>query len=134
MGAQQTQTLQKLHSQKWVRSQNGIFAGVCEGLGKSFDIDPWLIRLVWLASILALGTGFLVYLIFAFCLPREDRLYDAEQNKLLGVCYRISQSTGLDVGLVRAGAIMLALASLGTTVIGYFIRARSTEMLYIRCT
>ena len=67
------------------------------------------------------GTGFLVYIIFALCLPREDRIHDAEQNKLLGVCYRISQSTGLDVGLVRAGAVMLGLASLGTTVIGYFI-------------
>jgi phage shock protein C len=106
---------------RWVRSQEGIFAGVCEGVGRRFGIDPWVIRLGWLLSVFALGTGLFLYIILAFCLPREDQLSEAYKNKFLGVCSRISASTGLEIGLVRSIAVMLGVASLGTTFIGYII-------------
>ena len=44
-------------------------AGVCAGLAEYFDLDPTLVRVVWLLAIFFAGTGFLVYLILWIVLP-----------------------------------------------------------------
>lgn len=106
---------------KWVRSVDGIFAGVCAGLGKRFGVDPWLLRVFWLGSILVFGSGLFLYIIAAVALPREDRQSQALDKRFLGVCGRIASNSGLEVGLVRAAAILLALASFGATIVGYFV-------------
>ena len=110
-----------IQSKQWYRSNEGLIAGVCEGLGRRFDVDPWLVRIGWLISVLALGTGLLLYVILAFCLPREDALIEAQEKRFLGVCARISRSTGIDVGLVRTGCVLLALGSMGATIVGYVV-------------
>lgn len=46
-------------------------AGVCSGLGDYFDIDPTIIRLIWLAMIFAVGTGVLAYIIAWIIVPEE---------------------------------------------------------------
>lgn len=38
-------------------------AGVCGGLGQYFNIDPTLIRIIFLVALLCGGSGFLIYLI-----------------------------------------------------------------------
>lgn len=103
----------------WTRSTDGILAGVCHGLAKRFGVDPWLIRILWLVTILAYGTGFLLYVVLAFCLPREDRVHAAYDKRVLGVCSRLSRATGIDVGLVRATTVLLAFASFGATLLAY---------------
>lgn len=110
-----------IYNRRWLRSTDGYLAGVCEGLGRSFGIDPWLVRIGLVISIFAFGTGALLYLILAICLPREDRVEAAERKKLLGVCRRLAQHTGLEVGVVRVLTVMLALASMGVTVVGYLV-------------
>jgi phage shock protein C len=106
---------------KWVRGCDGLVAGVCEGLGKRFGVDPWLVRLLWLVSILALGTGLLAYVILAFTLPREDRIAEAHEKKILGVSGRIARVTGMEIGLVRALTVTAALFSFGATLVGYVV-------------
>ena len=44
-------------------------AGVCGGLAEYFDIDPTLIRVLWLLLVLCGGTGVLAYLILWIALP-----------------------------------------------------------------
>ena len=44
-------------------------AGVCAGLADYFDLDPTLVRVVWLLAIFFAGTGFLVYLVLWIVLP-----------------------------------------------------------------
>jgi len=44
-------------------------AGVCSGLAEYFDLDPTVIRLVWLLLVLFAGTGVLVYIILWIVLP-----------------------------------------------------------------
>lgn len=105
----------------WVRSQRGMIAGVCEGLGRKFNIEPWIIRLIWIASILLFGTGLLFYVILAFCLPRDDRLGEAFNPRFLGVCSNVAKETGIEVGLVRTAAVLIALGSFGTALVGYII-------------
>ena len=46
-------------------------AGVCAGVGVYFGIDPTVVRVVWLLSILALGFGVLLYLICWAVLPQD---------------------------------------------------------------
>ncbi len=106
---------------KWVRNCDGLVAGVCEGLGKRFGMDPWLVRVLWLVSIMAFGTGLLAYIILAFTLPREDRMAEAHQKKVLGVSSRLARATGMEIGLVRALTVTAALMSFGATLVGYVV-------------
>ena len=106
---------------RWTRSKDGLVAGVCAGIGRRFDIDPWLVRFGWLVSVCFFGTGLAAYLILAFCLPREDEILEAQGRRFLGVCSRISRSTGYDVGLLRVLAVVLGIASFGLTVLVYFV-------------
>lgn len=50
-------------------NQNKMIAGVCGGLGEFFDIDPTLIRLLWVIFALAAGSGLLVYIASAIIIP-----------------------------------------------------------------
>jgi phage shock protein C len=46
-------------------------AGVCGGLGEYFDIDPTIIRLIWLAMLFAVGSGVLAYIIAWIIVPEK---------------------------------------------------------------
>lgn len=46
-------------------------AGVCGGLGEYFDIDPILIRFLWLLFILLGGSGILAYIIGIVVIPES---------------------------------------------------------------
>jgi phage shock protein C len=53
-----------------VRSTNDKkIAGVAAGLADYFDLDPTIIRLVWLLAVLFAGTGLIAYLILWIALP-----------------------------------------------------------------
>ena len=44
-------------------------AGVCAGLADYFDLDPTIVRVVWLLAVLCAGTGLLLYIILWIVLP-----------------------------------------------------------------
>jgi phage shock protein PspC (stress-responsive transcriptional regulator) len=46
-----------------------IIGGVCAGMGAYWDIDPLIVRIIFLALLLAGGIGALVYLILYIVLP-----------------------------------------------------------------
>jgi len=48
-----------------------MLAGVCGGLGTYFNIDPVIIRLLWVLAIFAAGTGVLAYIIAWIIIPEE---------------------------------------------------------------
>jgi len=54
-------------------SKNKVFAGVCGGLGEYFNIDPALIRLIWLLVVIFTGLipGIVTYLIAIFIVPAK---------------------------------------------------------------
>ena len=56
-----------------VKKERKIF-GVCSGLGDYFDIDPTIIRVIFLASVLLFGTGVLLYIILAIVMPDESSI------------------------------------------------------------
>ena len=51
--------------------QNKKIAGVCAGFGRYLDVDPVLIRIVWLALAFGTGIGFIGYLIAWIVMPKD---------------------------------------------------------------
>ena len=53
---------------------NRLLAGVCSGLGEYFEIDPIIIRIIWIILIIG-GYGILLYLLFWLIVPRKPLLH-----------------------------------------------------------
>ena len=49
-------------------------AGVCGGLAKYLDIDPTVVRIIFLVLLFMVGGGLLIYLIIWICAPEEPEL------------------------------------------------------------
>ena len=56
-----------------VKKDKKIF-GVCGGLGSYFEIDPTIIRALFLISVIVFGTGLLIYIILALVMPEEGTI------------------------------------------------------------
>lgn len=52
------------------RTDNKI-AGVCGGLAQYFDVDPVIIRLIWIFFIFLGGSGIILYIIAWIIVPLE---------------------------------------------------------------
>lgn len=53
--------------------QNGIIAGVCGGLGAYFDINPWIIRAIFvLLTLLGGFPGIIIYAILWITMPKAQ--------------------------------------------------------------
>ena len=48
-----------------------MIAGVCGGIAEYFEVDPTLVRLIWVAVSLLAGVGILLYLIMWVVMPLE---------------------------------------------------------------
>ena len=61
------------------RSNNGMIAGVCGGIANYFNIDPTIVRLIWVAvSLLSASVpGVFIYIICSFVIPEEPDGFDS---------------------------------------------------------
>ena len=65
----------KVTKKRLYRSEdNSKLFGVCGGIAEYFDIDPTLVRVVWLMLVFAAGTGILAYIACAICMPKKSEL------------------------------------------------------------
>ncbi len=55
-------------------SDQKMFLGVCGGLGEYFDVDPSMVRIVFVVSTLLAGTSIAVYAVLALIMPSEASL------------------------------------------------------------
>jgi phage shock protein PspC (stress-responsive transcriptional regulator) len=55
-------------------SNDKVIAGVCSGLAKSLEIDPIIMRLVFVVGFLAFGVGPIIYLLLWLLMPKEEEL------------------------------------------------------------
>jgi phage shock protein PspC (stress-responsive transcriptional regulator) len=106
---------------QWTRSTDGWLAGVCQGLGEQFDINPAMLRLIWFLSVLFFGVGLIFYFICAFIMPVQGKEERAQEPKFFGVCLRLSERLDIDVVPLRIVTIVLALGSFGTVTLAYFL-------------
>ena len=54
-----------------VKSHDKKLCEVCGGIAEYFNIDPSIVRLLWLLTVLFAGTGILAYIIAAIIMPEE---------------------------------------------------------------
>jgi phage shock protein C len=69
--AQRSQTMNTAPNRLYRSQTDRRVAGVCGGLAKYFNIDPTVIRLVFLVLALAGGPGVLLYLLLWIITPIE---------------------------------------------------------------
>ncbi|MCB0489489.1 MAG: PspC domain-containing protein [Cyclobacteriaceae bacterium] len=55
-------------AKKLVKGEKKLF-GVCSGLANYFDVDPTIMRVLFIIAVLGFGTGILIYLILAVVMP-----------------------------------------------------------------
>ena len=106
---------------QWSRSHDGILAGVCRGIAERFEVDVMLVRMAWIFSILFFGAGLGVYIVLALGLPRQDKLSEAYNFRIIGVCSRFARRFDLDVGLTRVGFLTLLIVSGGVVFLVYLL-------------
>lgn len=51
-----------------------MIAGVCGGIGEYFDIDPTLIRILWVTLLFMAGGGLVAYLIAWIVIPNASQI------------------------------------------------------------
>lgn len=52
-------------------TQDRMIAGICGGLAEYFDIDPVIVRIVFIVLALAGGPGLLAYIILWIIVPKD---------------------------------------------------------------
>jgi len=68
-----TQRIQKI-KRLYRSGSERILGGVCGGLGEYFNVDPTIVRILYiLFTLLSFGTGVLLYLILWLIVPRNPR-------------------------------------------------------------
>ncbi len=79
-----------------------IIAGVCGGVAEYFNIDPKLVRIIWLVTVFFGGFGFWVYLISLIIMKEnpEQSIADAQKNQ--------NASLYWGVGLILLGLSILS--------------------------
>ncbi|MBR0031039.1 MAG: PspC domain-containing protein [Treponema sp.] len=51
------------------KSSQRKLCGVCGGIAEYFDLDPTLVRALWIVLIIFGGTGILLYIVLAILMP-----------------------------------------------------------------
>lgn len=68
-------------------------SGVCGGIAEYFEIDSTMVRLLWIISIFALGTGLIIYILASIIIPeRTDvestiSINEEKNTKFLGYSF-----------------------------------------------
>ena len=88
--------------------QNKVLGGVCSGIANYFNIDPLIVRILW---IFLIGVNILGYLILWIAVPSSSikevggvrkRLFRDLDNKIIGgVCSGLSKYFGIQVWVIR---------------------------------
>lgn len=68
-----------MYKKLYRRKNNRMLLGVCSGMADYFNIDPTVVRVIWVFLSLVYGLGLLAYLICGFIIPEQPQDYiDAE--------------------------------------------------------
>lgn len=64
-----------MNNKKLYRTEdNKILAGVCGGVAEYFNLDPTLVRVLWVAVSLFAGAGVILYIIMAIIVPVKSQV------------------------------------------------------------
>ncbi|MEY3620319.1 MAG: hypothetical protein RLZZ391_685 [Bacteroidota bacterium] len=96
------------HKRLYRDEQNKVLGGVCSGIANYLNLDPIIIRVLW---ILLFGISFLAYLLLWIAVPSSSekevggvrkRLFrDIDHKVIGGVCAGLSKYFGVKVSIIR---------------------------------
>lgn len=86
-----------------------VFSGVCGGIGKFFNIDPTIVRIVWaLFFIKSFSFAFLVYILCSLIIPMDDGVIYSDDNNQHNEKIRKNTPIFIGSGLIIWGMILLS--------------------------
>ncbi|MFZ6034224.1 MAG: PspC domain-containing protein [Melioribacter sp.] len=136
-----------MRKQLYRSRKHRIFGGVAGGMADYFDLDPVLMRVIFVIVALISGLGFLLYIILWIVIPEEpfEMAYNINEDEF-GTEYKqeiYPQSTGkgstiLGIILIAVGVLLLAeqyiaafdfedLLPISLVIIGIFLIWNSTR-------
>ncbi len=59
-----------------------MLTGVCSGIGEYIDLDPTLVRLLFVLVSLAYGSGVIAYIIAAIVIPEKPENYEYDDKEV----------------------------------------------------
>jgi phage shock protein PspC (stress-responsive transcriptional regulator) len=78
-------------NKKFVRSKDRKIAGVCGGIADSLNIDPVIVRAVFLCLLLFGGSGLIIYLVLLIVMPEADSYTDYIEVDEAGEAKKVKQ-------------------------------------------
>jgi phage shock protein C len=71
-----------MESRRLMKSEkNKVISGVCGGIGDYFDIDPVIVRVLWVLFAMTGGSGVLAYIVFSLIMPEYNEHYVHPERK-----------------------------------------------------
>ena len=62
-----------MQPRKVYKKRNGMLCGVCAGVGEYLNIDPTILRILWVVFGFV-GAGIIAYFLCAIIMPYEDQI------------------------------------------------------------
>jgi len=75
-------------------SNDKVLGGVCGGIAEFFNVDPTLVRLLWVLFTLLHGIGLLLYLVALFIIPANP--HKSDNSREIGTTVRDSWNRIVD--------------------------------------
>lgn len=120
-------------SKRLTRSKtNKVVAGVCGGLGEYFNIDPVILRILFVAMVLWGGSGVLLYIVMWLVIPEAGKESEPMEKRMETAGHEMKDKAQLmanDIrgnrtsGAVIVGAILIiiGLSSIAQTYLPWHI-------------
>lgn len=116
-------------------SSDKVLAGVCGGIGEYFNVDPVIVRILWvLVAFMPGGPGLIAYIVCALIIPEDNGvIYQDTSSNSSNSSSNNSSNTPIFIGiaLVVVGAYMLARLLLPQHIFRYFNIFRYWPILLI---
>lgn len=100
-----------MNTQKLYRSQtNKVFAGVCGGFAEYFDVDPIVVRILFVLMVLFGGSGLLLYIAAVIIIPKKPFVFAETPSVSEHTISKQKSETvrnGFGIGLVVIGLFLL---------------------------
>lgn len=90
-------------------TKNKVIGGVCGGLGEYFEIDPTIIRIIFIVSMFVFGTGFLAYFLALIILPKDYEILECKQYKTCETQQEIRETQKPKNSSIVAGLLLIGL-------------------------
>ena len=84
-----------------------VFEGVCGGIGEYLNVDPVIVRLLWVVLVVFGGTGVIAYLIAMLIIPKRHENVDEENSPESTIKPETYSDRFWGIILVIAGILLL---------------------------